>query len=241
MKNIFKRKIVLDTETTGIDVSEDLTQTHRIIEIGAVEIINRKLTGNNFHTYLNPNRLIDPEAFKIHGISNKFLLDKPYFKNISNDFIEYIYKSELIIHNASFDVKFIENELKISKFNVQKIRDICHITDTLNIARMIFPGKKNTLDILCNRFNIKNEKRKLHSALLDAKLLAQIYLKMTRKQKTLLFAKENDYNINKKNFLCLKNKDFSNILLLANSEEIDSHNKYLKWIKQKSKKCFWKF
>lgn len=240
MKNIFIRQIVLDTETTGLHISNNITKTHRIIEIGAVEIINRKLTGNNFHTYLNPKRLINPEAFKIHGISDSYLLNKPLFKDISKSLIKYIYGSELIIHNSSFDIKFIEHELKISRFSIQRIKDICHVTDTLNMARMIFPGKKNTLDMLCNRLDIKNEKRKLHSALLDATLLAKIYLRMTRKQRTLLFSEKNVFNVNNNFNLKANNKNFNNMLLLANSEEISCHNKYLDFIKKEGKRCFWK-
>ncbi|QTM69278.1 DNA polymerase III subunit epsilon [Buchnera aphidicola (Hormaphis cornu)] len=239
MQNYIERQVVLDTETTGIEICDNIDKTHRIIEIGAVEIIDRHLTENAFHTYLNPHRLIDKEAFKIHGISDSFLTNKPNFKIISREFINFIKNSELIIHNASFDIKFIEHEFKIAKINIQKVTEICTVIDTLDIARKKFPGKKNTLDVLCDRLQINKEERRVHSALLDAELLAKVYLRMTRKQKSLIFSKNSDFNIyNKINFHGTK-KNLNNILLLANNEEISNHEKYLNLMEKKSKNCIW--
>src|SRR3990167_8633689 len=154
------RQIVLDTETTGLGADKG----HRIIEIGCVELVDRKLTGNHFHTYLNPEREVDEGAYRVHGISRDFLEDKPYFREISNDFIEYVDGAELIIHNAPFDVGFLNAELK--KINHRApIETICTILDTLVFARKKHPGQRNTLDALCKRYGIDNSNRTLHGAL----------------------------------------------------------------------------
>ncbi|WP_343189240.1 DNA polymerase III subunit epsilon [Buchnera aphidicola (Chaitoregma tattakana)] len=227
----FKRQVALDTETTGIDsIFRKNKSKHKIIEIGAVEIINRKLTGNKFHCYLNPNRKIEKKAFEIHGISDEFLLDKPTFSSIVNNLINFIKNSDLIIHNASFDIKFLEYELSIIDYKINKINNICNIIDTLILARSIYPGRKNTLDILCNRYKIKNFNRKFHSAILDAKILSELYIRMTRKQNKIIFFDENN---NKKMYKKNNNKFLKNVLKLANSEEICMHKKYLKMLDKK--------
>ncbi|AZP36158.1 DNA polymerase III subunit epsilon [Candidatus Annandia adelgestsuga] len=222
------RQIILDTETTGINKNGKLYKGHRIIEIGAIEIINRKITGNNFHTYINPERKIEIEAFKIHGISNSFLKNKPLFKDIYHLFLKYILNSELIIHNAIFDIQFLENELYLLSNKYRKISDICNIIDSLNIARKLFPGKKNNLDILSKRFNIKI-KRKKHSALNDALILSKIYLYMTRGQTSL------NLLIDNKKKMIINNKKKINKLkiIYANKQEILQHEKYLKLINKK--------
>ncbi|QIQ41281.1 MAG: DNA polymerase III subunit epsilon [Buchnera aphidicola (Aphis urticata)] len=229
-----KRTIVLDTETTGINNFTKPFINHRIIEIGAVEIINRRFTGNNFHVYIQPNRSIDSEAFKIHGISNNFLLDKPLFKNIAKNFFKYIQNSQLVIHNASFDIGFINQEFSLLKNQVIDISKFCYIIDTLKIARKLFPGKKNTLDALCNRYKIKNSHRVLHGALLDSFLLGKLYLLMTSGQESMSFY--NDIE-NIKNFeSCGKliiNKKKSLKILKANSEELKLHTKYINYIKNR--------
>ncbi|WP_343190099.1 DNA polymerase III subunit epsilon [Buchnera aphidicola] len=226
----FKRKVVLDTETTGINsILKKNLNRHRIIEIGAVEIIDRKLTKKKFHCYLNPNRKIENTAFKIHGISNEFLLDKPIFSDIVESFIDFIKNSDLIIHNASFDIKFLEYELSIINHNVNKISQICNIVDTLTLARNLYPGKKNTLDALCKRYKIKNFKRNFHSAILDAKILSELYIRMTRKQNTINFFENKKEN---KNLYINKKKFLKNILKLANKEEKLFHKKYLNIIKK---------
>ena len=175
------RQIVLDTETTGLEPS----QGHKIIEIGCVEMINRRLTGNNYHQYLQPDREIDEGALAVHGISNQFLADKPRFADIVKDFIEYLDGAELIIHNAPFDVGFIDHELKQLGAEYGKVATYCTVIDTLLMARKMRPGKKNNLDVLCKEFDVNNAHRDLHGALLDAELLSEVYLRMTGGQSNL--------------------------------------------------------
>jgi DNA polymerase-3 subunit epsilon len=175
------RQVVLDTETTGLEPS----QGHRIIEIGCVEMINRRLTGNNYHQYIHPDREIDEGALAVHGISNEFLADKPRFDDIIADFIDYIDGAELIIHNAPFDVGFMDHEFRLAGEQFGATSDYCSVTDTLVMARKMRPGKKNNLDVLCNEFEVSNAHRELHGALLDAELLAEVYLRMTGGQSSL--------------------------------------------------------
>ena len=175
------RQIVLDTETTGLEPS----QGHRIIEIGCVEMINRRLTGNNYHQYIHPDREIDEGALAVHGISNEFLADKPRFDDIIADFIDYIDGAELIIHNAPFDVGFMDHEFRLAGTQFGSTSDYCKVIDTLVMARKMRPGKKNNLDVLCNEFEVSNAHRELHGALLDAELLAEVYLRMTGGQSSL--------------------------------------------------------
>ncbi len=177
------RQIVLDTETTGLEPE----QGHRIIEIGCVEILNRRKTDRRFHVYVNPDREIDDGAFNVHGISTASLADKPYFADIAQNFIDFIRDSELIIHNAPFDVGFINVELKKLGRKWGKVEDYCAVIDTLVMAREKHPGQKNNLDALCNRYEIDNSHRDLHGALLDAQILADVYLAMTGGQETLIF------------------------------------------------------
>jgi DNA polymerase-3 subunit epsilon len=176
------RQIVLDTETTGLDSSEG----HRIIEIGCVELINRRLTGNNYHQYVNPEREIDEGALDIHGITNESLADKPRFRDVVPDFLEYVKGAQLVIHNAPFDVGFLNYEFSLmvdpqeaGGADAVKIEDHCAVEDTLQLARKLHPGQKNDLDSLCRRYNIDNSQRTFHGALLDAEILADVYLAMT--------------------------------------------------------------
>jgi len=175
------RQIVLDTETTGLEPE----QGHRVIEIGCVEMIERRLTGNNFHQYLQPDREIDPAAVEIHGITNEFLADKPLFGDLVDDFISYIRGAELIIHNAPFDTAFINRELKLLGKGLPELSEHCSITDTLVLAKKMHPGQRNSLDALCKRYQIDNSHREFHGALLDAEILADVYLTMTGGQTTL--------------------------------------------------------
>ncbi len=168
------RQVILDTETTGLEPR----QGHRIIEIGCVEMVDRRLTGNNFHQYLQPDREIDAGAIEVHGISNESLVDKPRFADIVDDFTRYIEGAELVIHNAPFDVGFLDNEFRLSEAGKQ-VTDICTVLDTLTMARKMHPGQKNNLDALCRRYEIDNTHRELHGALLDAEILADVYLAMT--------------------------------------------------------------
>ena len=179
------RQIILDTETTGLEPS----QGHNVIEIGCVEMIKRRLTGNNYHQYIKPDRDSDEEAIRIHGITNEFLADKPKFRDITADFLEYIRGAELIIHNAPFDIGFLNAELKRNGCD-EKVEDICSIVDSLALARRKHPGQKNNLNALCRRYGIDNSHRELHGALLDSEILADRYLLLTGGQTNLLLAEE---------------------------------------------------
>ncbi len=181
MSKAISRQVVLDTETTGLKVADD----HRIIEIGCVEIINRRKTGETFHQYINPERTIDIGAAKVHGITDELLLDKPKFSDIADDFFLFITGAELIIHNAEFDIGFLHHELKKINSEQPRIDDISAVLDTLKMARDKHPGQKNSLDALCQRYAIDNSKRTLHGALLDAEILADVYLAMTGGQVSL--------------------------------------------------------
>lgn len=175
------RQIVLDTETTGLETSDG----HRIIEIGCVELIDRRLTGNTYHQYIQPNRKIDAGAIEVHGITNEFLQDKPRFADVAAEFIEFINNTELVIHNAPFDVGFINHEFKLLDKNQDAVDQRCKVLDTLTLARRLHPGQRNSLDALCRRYEIDNSQRELHGALLDAEILADVYLAMTGGQVSL--------------------------------------------------------
>ena len=169
------RQIVLDTETTGLETSQD----HRIIEIGCVEMVNRKLTGRHYHQYINPQRKVDEGAMEVHGITDQFLEDKPLFDAIAPEFFEFVTGADLIIHNAPFDLGFINHETAKLPGNIAAIETGCKIIDTLALARQKHPGQKNNLDALCKRYGVDNSQRDLHGALLDAEILADVYLLMT--------------------------------------------------------------
>ena len=225
------RQIFLDTETTGLESKLG----HRIIEIAAVEMINRTLTGRQFHNYLNPNRKVEAGALQIHGLTDDFLQDKQKFFDITNELLEFIDDAELIMHNAPFDVGFLNNELGLAK--LQPLENYCHsITDTLKIAKELHPGKRNNLNALCERYQINNSKRVLHGALLDAELLAEVYLAITRGQESLAMEisfPQPDIKINP--------QDIALISLPANTEELELHAEQLEAIDRESKKmCLWK-
>lgn len=169
------RQIVLDTETTGLETSQD----HRIIEIGCVELVGRKLTGRHYHQYINPQRKVDEGAMEVHGISDEFLQDKPLFASVAREFLEFVDGADLVIHNAPFDVGFINHEIAKLGGTYQQIESSCRIIDTLALARQKHPGQKNNLDALCKRYGVDNSQRDLHGALLDAEILADVYLLMT--------------------------------------------------------------
>jgi DNA polymerase-3 subunit epsilon len=175
------RQILLDTETTGLEVS----QGHRIIEIGCIELIDRRVTGNHWHYYFNPDREVDIGAFEVHGISNDFLQDKPRFTELAEDFHRYVEGAELVIHNAAFDVGFLNHELSLLESPLAPLEACCTVLDTLQLARQKHPGQKNNLDALCKRYDIDNSQRSLHGALLDARILADVYLAMTGGQTSL--------------------------------------------------------
>lgn len=181
------RLIILDTETTGFEPSLG----HKIIEIGCVEMYDRKLTHNNYHQYIKPDREIDAGAIEVHGITNEYLADKPRFAEVADDFMNFVKGAELIIHNAPFDVAFINHELSLLPNNTWgKIEDHCKITDTLKMARKTYPGQRNSLDALCRRLGVDNSNRELHGALLDSEILADVYLLMTGGQVSLKLAHE---------------------------------------------------
>lgn len=232
------RQVVLDTETTGLDVADG----HRVIEIGAVEIINRTVTDHFYHQYLNPEREIDAGAQEVHGISLEFLSDKPRFQDIHNDFLEFIGDSELIIHNAPFDIGFLNHELKCIKHKHNNIENICSVVDTLLFARKLHPGQRNSLDALCKRYEIDNSHRELHGALLDAQILADVYLAMTGGQVSLSLNAETN-NQRGKNKAKSGKKVHDLKVIEASREEIAEHEKLLMHIAQNndSQKSLWTF
>jgi len=230
------RQIVLDTETTGIGPEHG----HRIIEIGCVELIERKLTNNNFHVYINPDRFVDEAAFKVHGISNEFLQDKPLFADIVSEFLNYVKGAELIIHNAPFDVGFLNSELKHVR-HAKRIEDYCTVFDTLVYAREKHPGQRNSLDALCKRYEIDNSNRQLHGALLDAEILAWVYLSMTGGQGS-LFSDDSIYDEtqNQKMVQAGQLKQIIDLpIIKANETEIKSHHNLIKKIIEKSDVNLW--
>ena len=182
-----ERQVVLDTETTGLE----LAQGHRVIEIGCVEIASRRVSASEFHHYLNPEREIDAGALAVHGITREFLLEKPRFADVAGSLLDYVRGAELIIHNAPFDVSFLDAELAMLGREGIRIEHLCRVTDSLALARHRHPGQKNSLDALCRRYQVDNSARELHGALLDAEILADVYLAMTGGQ-TLLFGSGND-------------------------------------------------
>ncbi|MCC5859424.1 MAG: DNA polymerase III subunit epsilon [Ectothiorhodospiraceae bacterium] len=182
------RQVVLDTETTGLDTS----QGHRIIEIGCLELVNRRKTGRTFHRYIQPDRQVDAGAMEVHGITNEFLQDKPRFSDLVEEFLEFIRGADLVIHNAPFDVGFIDYEFSLLERDLPTVADICTVTDTLVLARSMYPGQRNSLDALCRRHDIDNSHRELHGALLDAEILAEVYLAMTGGQTALSLGGEDE-------------------------------------------------
>ncbi len=214
------KQIFLDTETTGLYPD----QGHRIIEIAAIETINRQLTGNHFHQYINPEREIDPAAQEVHGITLDFLQDKPLFESIAADFIEFVKDSELIIHNAPFDVGFLNSEL--GRLGLKPVHEVCgKITDTLKMAKDARPGQRNNLDALCRHFEIDNSRRTLHGALLDAELLAEVYMALTRGQDSLMIDLDHEDAIHDTDTLSTNLNNLK--VLFASAEECAEHIEYL--------------
>lgn len=229
------RIIVLDTETTGLEPS----QGHRIIEIGCVELNNRRLTGNNYHQYLQPDREIDEGAQQVHGISNEFLQDKPRFKDIVDDLMQYLKGAELVIHNAPFDVGFLDHELKLAGDDKGAINDYCSVTDTLVMARKMHPGQKNNLDALCKRYDVNNSQRDLHGALLDAEILSEVYLRMTGGQVGLALDSEQDTGSKDgaASVARLPGDRKPLPVIAASVDELEAHDKILKGM---GDSCLWK-
>ena len=228
------RQIILDTETTGLDPALG----HRIIEIAAVEIVNRRFTDKHYHQYVNPLREIDAGAMEVHGLTAEFLADKPTFREVAKEMLEFIEGAELIIHNAPFDVAFLDHELTL--LELQPLRSYCpEVTDTLKMAKGLHPGKRNSLDALCERYQIDNSARSLHGALLDARLLAEVYLSMTRGQESLLMdIGESPSPVLDSEF---STADVELIVLRATPDELVEHNHQLEDIDKAAKgACLWK-
>ncbi len=231
------RQIILDTETTGLEVK----QGHRIIEIGCVELRNRRKTDRQFHHYINPEREIDDGAYEVHGISNEFLSDKPTFCDIVQEFIDFIRDSELIIHNAPFDIGFLNYELEQLGPEWGRVEDYCKITDTLVMARERHPGQKNSLDALCQRYNVDNSQREQHGALLDAQILLDVFLAMTGGQAALLLDDEAEPNSTTSEARRLDPNRPKLRVIQPSAEELAAHQKRLETIDKKSGgRCVWK-
>jgi len=227
------RQVVLDTETTGLDPQ----QGHRVIEIGAVELIGRRLTGSHFHQYVNPERDIEDGALEVHGISREFLQDKPVFADVAPDFLDFIEGAELLIHNAPFDVGFLDMELTLLNSPL-RIESHAGVLDTLELARDLHPGQRNSLDALCKRYEVDNSSRKLHGALLDAEILADVYLAMTGGQSDLaLNFQAAAQDVAGEGFEVAERPPLQ--VLLPTDEEAAQHQARLKAIKEKSGHCLW--
>jgi len=241
MNTATRRQIVLDTETTGLNKVGAHYQGHRVIEIGAVEMVNRRLTGNHFHVYLKPDRLVDPEAYAIHGISDEFLADKPTFADTAKSFLDFIRGTDLIIHNAAFDIGFLDYEFRLLEQNSAKIETFCTITDSLLLARQLFPSKRNNLNALCDRYHIDNSKRTLHGALLDAEILAEVYLAMTGGQTSLSFSMETDQQQqnNKEEIKPIVCPTSALKIIYASTDELATHQALLEEMVKKGK-CLWR-
>ncbi|MDF1828002.1 MAG: DNA polymerase III subunit epsilon [Legionellaceae bacterium] len=230
------RQVVLDTETTGIGHAAG----HRVIEIGCLELIDRQLTGEQFHVYLNPDRAIDEGAAKVHGIRNEFLHDKPRFHEIMEDFIRFVDGAELIIHNAPFDVGFLNAELKRASWG-KTLESHCSILDTLVLAKKKHPGQRNNLDALCKRYDVMNSHRKLHGALLDSELLGFVYLAMTGGQAKLFCENEENNNTGLNQELTKHAQILSSTspVLLATEQELTEHEAFIALLSKKSGVNHW--
>lgn len=234
------RQIVLDTETTGLETRDG----HRIIEIGCVEMIDRKMTGNNYHQYLQPDRAIDEEALAVHGITPEFLSDKPRFPEVAKTFLEYIQGAELIIHNASFDIGFLNYELSLMGADWGNINSRCKITDSLAMAREMYPGQRNTLDALCKRLDVNNAHRELHGALLDSEILGDVYLAMTGGQVTMTLETSNSRSSSEQEEEggeagILSAASLKLRVLRPTDEELASHNARMEAIEKAAGKPVW--
>ncbi|MCZ6502011.1 MAG: DNA polymerase III subunit epsilon [Gammaproteobacteria bacterium] len=230
------RQVVLDTETTGLEVE----QGHRILEIGCIEIVGRRITRRHFHHYVNPQREIDEGALEVHGITPDFLADKPLFSEIWESFLDFVKGSELIIHNAAFDIAFIDYEMQLMSPTMGCLADHCTFIDSLELARSKHPGQKNSLDALCKRYNIDNSQRDLHGALLDAEILADVYLLLTSGQVTLSLGDEGQ--VNEATAVKRVNKDRPPLRVIrANADELQRHNEKLDRLEHASDSgCVWK-
>lgn len=228
------RQVVLDTETSGLETSAN----HRIIEIGCVEMIDRKVTDNYWHCYINPEREIDAGAFSVHGISAESLQDKPLFEDIADDFLGFVKDAELIIHNAAFDMGFLNHEFaKLDK--PIKLQEYCPVVDSLVLARQKHPGQKNNLDALCKRYDIDNSSRTLHGALLDAQILAEVYLMMTGGQKALMLDEEISEDGPRPATIAKRAEGLKLVIWQVAKSNQQAHEDYLKLLAEKSETVHW--
>jgi DNA polymerase-3 subunit epsilon len=232
------RQIILDTETTGLEPSEG----HRIIEIGCVELVNRRITGNTYHQYIQPDREIDAGAREVHGISEGFLADKPRFADIAGEFLAFIRGAEVVIHNAPFDVGFINHEFSLLRKPLGPLSEHCTIVDTLALARRLHPGQRNNLDALCKRYQIDNSQRDLHGALLDAEILADVYLAMTGGQATLSLDSRSDMHGEKTQSIRRLQPDRPSLRVIqASAEDLEAHAARLEAIdRAHNGNCIWR-
>ena len=233
------RQIVLDTETTGLEAD----QGHRIIEIGCLELKDRRQTGHNFWHYLNPDREIDAGAIAVHGITNEFLVDKPRFSMLARELWDYLAGAELLIHNAAFDIGFLDREFARCGFEAS-ITTVCAVTDTVTMARRLHPGQKNNLDALCKRYFVDNSNRRFHGALLDAQLLAEVYLAMTGGQSKLTLEREGPKAVPRENRLLAQLQHQAScepVIIAATDDECARHAQRIEAIKKKSGQDFWQF
>ena len=231
------RQIILDTETTGLEPE----QGHRIIEIGCVEVMNRRPTGRTYHQYINPEREIDAGAVDVHGLDNEFLSDKPVFADILSEFIEFVSDSELVIHNAPFDVGFINAEF--ARLGSPPVESICQVLDSLQVARRQHPGQRNSLDALCRRYEVDNSRRELHGALLDAQLLAEVYLLMTGGQAALSLGRHSAGETGSAQVQTRRLVDREKLTLrvqLPTDEELAAHEHFLDRLEKDSGACLWR-
>lgn len=228
------RQIVLDTETTGIDPSAG----HRIIEIGCVEMVERKLTGRTYHVYINPEREVEAEAITVHGITNEFLADKPKFAEIADEFFEFIKGAELVIHNAAFDIGFMDAEFARLK-PVRKTEDYCSVVDSLAVARKKHPGQKNNLDALCKRYGVDNSNRELHGALLDAEILADVYLLLSGGQTALSLDSGSEEGGSAGGIRRLPADRAPLSIVQASAEEAEAHDEFMGMMEKQAGETVW--
>ena len=234
------RQVILDTETTGINMDAGPHYMgHKVIEIGAVEVVNRRLTGRHYHVYLKANRKIDEEAVKIHGITDDFLADKQPFSAQVDEFLDFIRGAELVAHNAPFDVGFLDYELSLIG-RKERMAELCKVTDTLALARKLYPGKRNNLDVLCTRYGIDNSHRSLHGALLDAEILADVYLLMTGGQTKLNLQSDNQQQDDRGGIRRLSAGRTPLKIIRADAQELQDHETRLDLVMNKGGSCLWR-
>jgi DNA polymerase III subunit epsilon len=232
------RQIIVDTETTGLEPE----QGHRVIEIGCVEVMNRRATGRTFHRYLQPDREVDPGALQVHGITNEFLRSQPRFAEVASELVEFIAGAELIIHNAPFDVAFLDAELKRLPGEKRRIADLCQVLDTLALARQLHPGQRNNLDALCKRYSVDNSNREFHGALLDARILLDVYLAMTGGQGALTLGDDSNVATTAVVEVTRAKRPTGELkVIVASSDELQSHERVLAGLdKSSGGKTLWR-